>query len=371
MGAAPWLFAFLAVADFLDLCQVPAEVVAKTAGQVVDALFFDQAVCVVVGKAVGRIVFVGQSDEANGLVVFVSDGLTFGILSPFGQATAVTQQLGSLAFAIGVSQDLAQFVVGKGLAGAIRVVDAQHFAVGLAFQRGGVVQGISDGDQLIALVVTVPGALARAVLEALDLRQVVPPQVFGLERRVDDGVRQAVLTVEVFGLVAQRIDLGHEVAFGIVVGLPSTAIRVIDLSDQRRQVVVLVANTPAQRIGLLEQPSELVVLECQLVAIGQGQPGHVAGVVDLDDVVIATVVAARGDAMVLVVMNFQLAPQYVGDPGGAGLTVVAEVEMFAIAGLVFDDTRLAVDGFPAVLACQAQCVAVAGHDAIGVTETAH
>ncbi|RMT30014.1 hypothetical protein ALP51_200004 [Pseudomonas savastanoi] len=135
--------------------------------------------------------------------------------------------------------------------------------------------------------------------------------------------------------------------------------------------MVLVANTAAQRIGLLEQPSKLVVLERQLVAIGQGQPGHVAGVVDLDDVVIATVVAARGDAMVLVVVNLQLASQYIGDPRSTGLAVVAEVEMLTIAGLVFDDTRLAVDDFPAVLAGQAQCVAVAGHDAIGVTETAH
>lgn len=86
----------------------------------------------------------------------------------------------------------------------------------------------------------------------------------------------------------------------------------------------------------------------------------------LDDVVIANVVAARGDAMILVVMNLQLAPQYVGDPGGTGLTVVAEVEMLAIAGLVFDDAWLAVDDFPAVLAGQARCVAVAGHHDIGV-----
>ncbi|KPW07451.1 hypothetical protein ALO42_200012 [Pseudomonas syringae pv. atrofaciens] len=210
MGTAPWLFAFIAVADFLDLCQVPAEVVAETASEVVDALFFDQTVCVVVGKAVGRIVFVGQGDEANGLVVFVSDGLAFGILSPFGQATAVAQQLGSLAFAIGVAQDLAQFVVGEGLAGTIRMVDAQHFAVGFAFQRGGVVQRIGDGHQVVALVVAVISAFARTVLKALHLRQVIPPQVFGLERRVDDGVRQAVLTVEVFGLVSQCVDFSDE-----------------------------------------------------------------------------------------------------------------------------------------------------------------
>ncbi|QIQ72228.1 hypothetical protein [Pseudomonas coronafaciens] len=106
MGTAPWLFAFLAVADFLDLCQVPAKVVAETAGEVVDALFFDQPVGVVVGEGVGRIVLVGQGDKAYGLVVFVGDGLAFGILPPFGQATAVAQQLGGLALAIGVGQDL-------------------------------------------------------------------------------------------------------------------------------------------------------------------------------------------------------------------------------------------------------------------------
>ncbi|RMS30397.1 hypothetical protein ALP70_02545, partial [Pseudomonas savastanoi] len=41
----------------------------------------------------------------------------------------------------------------------------------------------------MALVIAVMRAFARAVLKALYLRQVVPPQVFGLERRVDDGVR--------------------------------------------------------------------------------------------------------------------------------------------------------------------------------------
>ncbi len=55
---------------------------------------------------------------------------------------------------------------------------AQHFAAGFAFQRGGVVQGIGDGDQLMAFVVSVIGGLARAVLKAFDLRQAVPPQVF-------------------------------------------------------------------------------------------------------------------------------------------------------------------------------------------------
>ncbi|RMO77061.1 hypothetical protein ALQ34_02176, partial [Pseudomonas syringae pv. maculicola] len=77
---------------------------------------------IVVGEVVGGVVFVGQGDEAYALVVLVGDGLPFGILSPFGQATGVAQQLGGFALAVGVGQDLAQLVVGEVLAGAVRVV---------------------------------------------------------------------------------------------------------------------------------------------------------------------------------------------------------------------------------------------------------
>ncbi|RMN68324.1 hypothetical protein ALQ55_200119 [Pseudomonas savastanoi pv. savastanoi] len=60
-----------------------------------------------------------------------------------------------LAFAVGVRKHLAERVVGEGLNAAIGMVDAQHFAVGFAFQRGGVVQGIGDGDQMTAIVIAV------------------------------------------------------------------------------------------------------------------------------------------------------------------------------------------------------------------------
>ncbi len=133
------------------------------------------------------------------------------------------------------------------------MVDAQDFATGFAFQCGVVVQCISDGDQLIALVVTVPGALARAVLEALDLRQVVPPQVFGFVGRIDDGVWQAIFAVEVFGLLTQRVDLGNQIAFRIVAGRPDGAVRVSDLFDQRGLVVMLITGGSAQRVGFCGQ----------------------------------------------------------------------------------------------------------------------
>ncbi|MNL52994.1 hypothetical protein D3C87_1762100 [compost metagenome] len=70
-------------------------------------------------------------------------------------------------------------------------------------------------------------------------------------------------------------------------------------------------------------------------------------------------------------MHLGLTPQHVGHPRGAGVEVVAEMEVLAIAGPVFDHTRLTVDGLPAIVTAQAQGIAVATHDAIAVGETAH
>ena len=121
-------------------------------------------------------------------------------------------------------QYLAEGVVGKGLGGAIRMIDAQHFAVGFAFEPGRLIQRIGDGNQVLAVVVAVEGAFARAILKTLDLRQAVPPQVFGFMSRVDDGVWQTVVTVEVFGLVAEGVGFGDEVALVVVAGSPDAAV---------------------------------------------------------------------------------------------------------------------------------------------------
>jgi hypothetical protein len=57
------------------------------------------------------------------------------------------------------------------------MIDAQHFAVGLAFQGSGLTQRVGDGDQVLALVEAVGGVFTRAILEAFDLGQGIPPQV--------------------------------------------------------------------------------------------------------------------------------------------------------------------------------------------------
>ncbi|MNP28551.1 hypothetical protein D3C76_1215210 [compost metagenome] len=59
---------------------------------------------------------------------------------------------------------------------------------------------------MVALVEAVGGGFTRAILEALDLGQGVPPQIFGLAGCTDDGVRQAVVAIEVFGGVAEGVD---------------------------------------------------------------------------------------------------------------------------------------------------------------------
>lgn len=46
------------------------------------------------------------------------------------------------------------------------------------FQGGGLVQDIGEGDQMLTLIIAVICIFSRAVLEALDLCQRVPPQEF-------------------------------------------------------------------------------------------------------------------------------------------------------------------------------------------------
>ena len=94
---------------------------------------------------------------------------------------------------------------------------------------------------------------------------------------VDDGVRQAVVAVEVLGLVAERIDFSDQVTFIVVAGFPDTTIGERGFSNQRRTEMVLVADLAAQRIGLFYQAGEVVVFERQLIAIGQRDAGQVAG----------------------------------------------------------------------------------------------
>ncbi|VVO45414.1 hypothetical protein PS833_06690 [Pseudomonas fluorescens] len=150
-------------------------------------------------------------------------------------------------------QDLAEGVVGKGLGAAVRVLDAQHFAVGFALKGCRLIQRIRNGDQMLTLVIAVIRIFAGAILKPLDLGQRVPPQVFGLVGSVDDGVRQAVIAVQVFGFVAQRVDFGDEVALGVVAGFPGAAVHESRLSDQRGTEVIFVFDFATQWIGLFDQ----------------------------------------------------------------------------------------------------------------------
>jgi len=114
-------------------------------------------------------------------------------------------------------------------------------------QRGGLVQRIGHGHQLMAFVVTVIGALARAILIALDLGQGVPPQVLRLIGRIDDGMLQAIVAVQVLGQVAQCIGFGQQVVF-IVIACLGGAVRVADLGHQRGQVMEVAAHNGSNLI---------------------------------------------------------------------------------------------------------------------------
>ena len=90
------------------------------------------------------------------------------------------------------------------------MLDEQDLAGRLAGQAGGLAEGIGEGDEVVTLVVGIAGVLAGAVLVALELGEGVPPQVLAPLVGVDDRVRQAIGTVEVFGDLAFGVGLGDE-----------------------------------------------------------------------------------------------------------------------------------------------------------------
>ncbi|MNO87077.1 hypothetical protein D3C76_784920 [compost metagenome] len=135
--------------------------------------------------------------------------------------------------------------------------------------------------------------------------------------------------------------------------------------------MVLVFDGPAERIGLFDQAGEIVVLEGQLIAIGQRNANQISSFIQVNGVALAAVIAAGNTPTVFVVMHFQFTPQHINSPGRALFEVVAEVKMLAVAGPVFDHARLLINGFPTVMTAQAQSVAVAGHQVFGVAETTH
>ena len=182
-------------------------VVAETPGQVIHPYFFAKPVRHIVGKAVRGVVLVDQRGQANGLVVLVAYPLALAILAAARQAAGRAHQAGGLALAVGVAEYLAVDVVGEGFGGAVRVADALHFAIGLAFQRGGLVQRVRYRDQVLAFVIAVVRALARAVLITLDLGQGVPPQVLGLVGRIEERVGQVVFPVTAIGACRVNTDL--------------------------------------------------------------------------------------------------------------------------------------------------------------------
>lgn len=67
------------MAGFVDAEQMAAGVLGELALQLVDTQFADQSVGTVVVKPVGGVVFVDQSHQTLGLVVFILRALAFGV----------------------------------------------------------------------------------------------------------------------------------------------------------------------------------------------------------------------------------------------------------------------------------------------------
>ncbi|MNE23496.1 hypothetical protein D3C80_1167520 [compost metagenome] len=86
---------------------------------------------------------------------------------------------------------------------------------------------------------------------------------------IDDGVRQAIVAVQILSELAQGIGFGKQVALVVVTSLPGAAVRVAGLGHQGGQVVVFVGDLAAQWVRLFEQTGKFVVREAEPIAVRQ------------------------------------------------------------------------------------------------------
>ena len=96
------------VAEFALLDQFVAGVVTVAGELMVETAFGNQAVEDVVGKAVARAVFIGEADQAAGLVVMVAEDMAQGI-GASGRQTVLAVFVGGFGsdcYGINISDDL-------------------------------------------------------------------------------------------------------------------------------------------------------------------------------------------------------------------------------------------------------------------------
>ena len=96
------------VAEFALLNQLVAGIVAVAGQLMVETAFGNQAVEDVVGKAVARTVFIGETDQAAGFVVMVTEGMAQRIGAP-GRQTVLAVFAGGFSldcYEINISDDL-------------------------------------------------------------------------------------------------------------------------------------------------------------------------------------------------------------------------------------------------------------------------
>ncbi len=92
--------------------------------------------------------------------------------------------------------------------------------------------------------------------------------------------------------MAEGIDFGDEVALVVVLNLPDAAVGIGYLCHQRGEVMMLVADLAPEWVSLFDQACVFVVFQRQPVAVRQRDAGHVAVVVEIDDVMLTAKIAA-------------------------------------------------------------------------------
>ena len=331
----------------------------------VEAAFVAQPVQQVVAEAVALAVLVGQAGQPPGRVVVVVEVVPQRVGTPARQAVGGVLVVGVPSFAVAVPDQPVGCVVLVVFFAAVGVDGQNQVLPFVVVVFGALAQFVGDGGQLSVGGVVQSGAAAGAVGNLFRLIGGVVAVFGAVLLRVGYRQQQAFVIVMVTAGAFERVSVAQQVArfvvavavvaaFAVAAADEAVVVVVVVVQDDAVGagdafhlpfVAVLITGYPPQRVGVAQQPAEVVAFHDAAAAVG---------------------IHPFGQFVVVVVMILLAAPQDVGHFGIA--VVIAEMPFFAQAGPVAQYFAAGVVVVVFVVGHQSGGVAVFGQNVVAVAE---
>jgi len=202
---------------------------------------------------------------------------------------------------------------------------------------GGLAQGVGDAGKVAHVVPGEAGALAGGVDVFGQQAAGVPAQDGGVPKGVFAVDETAPGIVTEAGAPALRVELFDQVAVGVVAVVPGVAFGVGLMAGKSPEVDVVADGGVSEGVGFFADIAPVVVTEPPLPALGVGEGQQLAGVAPFKPGGRAQFVLKGGDVEGVVPVAHGGAPEAVAGAGGAGVKVIADVNLIAGIAVVAGD----------------------------------